>query len=152
MPECREGELSSVDLTVLLLGVKKYIDQTISLHLTQKNSDRLYMIRLNRTSDTLDVSYVNTSDGSINFLFEDINHPYHNWNYRQLAVINEGKELIYWSEKNGWGQLYLYDGNTGRLKNKITQGIRDYMNSFSRRGAEDMAFEITEDVGLATFL
>ena len=39
-----------------------------------------------------------------------------------------------------------------RLKNKITQGIRDYMNSFSRRGAEDMAFEITEDVGLATFL
>ena len=39
-----------------------------------------------------------------------------------MAVIDEGKELIYWSEKNGWGQLYLYDGNTGRLKNKITNG------------------------------
>ena len=110
------------DKSKIDVEVKKYIDQTISLHLTQKNSDRLYMTRLNRKSDTLDVSYVNTSDGSINFLFEDINHPYHNWNYRQLAVINEGKELIYWSEKNGWGQLYLYDGNTGRLKNKITNG------------------------------
>ena len=100
----------------------KYIDQTISLYLTKEKSDRLYMVRLNRTSDTLDVSYINTSDGSIKFLFEDVNHPYHNWNYRQLAVLNEGKELIYWSEKNGWGQLYLYDGNTGRLKNKITNG------------------------------
>ena len=100
----------------------KYVDQTISLHLTKEKSERLYMVRLNRTSDTLDVSYINTSDGSINFLFEEVNHPYHNWNYRQLAVLNEGKELIYWSEKNGWGQLYLYDGNTGRLKNKITNG------------------------------
>ena len=100
----------------------KYVDQTISLHLTKDKSERLYMVRLNRTSDTLDVSYVNTSDGSIKFLFEEVNHPYHNWNYRQLAVLNEGNELIYWSEKNGWGQLYLYDGNTGRLKNKITNG------------------------------
>ncbi len=100
----------------------KYVDQTISLHLTKEKSDRLYMVRLNRTSDTLDVSYINTYDGSINFLFEDVNHPYFNWNYRQLAVLNEGKELIYWSEKNGWGQLYFYDGNNGRLKNKITNG------------------------------
>ena len=100
----------------------KYVDQTISLYKTMEKSDRLYMIRLNRSSDTLDVSFVNTSDGSVNFLFEESNYPYHNWNYRQLAVIDEGKELIYWSEKNGWGQLYLYDGNTGRLKNKITNG------------------------------
>ena len=100
----------------------KYVDQTISLYKTKEKSERLYMIRLNRTSDTLDVSYVNTSDGSVKFLFEEANYPYHNWNYRQLAVLNEGKELIYWSEKNGWGQLYLYDGNTGRLKNKITNG------------------------------
>ena len=100
----------------------KYVDQTISLHKTKEKSERLYMIRLNRTSDTLDVSYVNTSDGSVKFLFEEANYPYHNWSFRQLAVLNEGRELIYWSEKNGWGQLYLYDGNTGRLKNKITNG------------------------------
>jgi dipeptidyl aminopeptidase/acylaminoacyl peptidase len=106
----------------LPIEIDKYIDQTISLHLPLKTSERLYMTRMNRSSDTLDISYIDTSNGSINFLFEDVNRPYFNWNYRQLAVINEGKELIYWSEKNGWGQLYLYDGNTGRLKNKITNG------------------------------
>ena len=37
-----------------------------------------------------------------------------------MAILEEGKELIWWSERNGWGQLYLYDGNTGALKNKIT--------------------------------
>ena len=66
----------------------KYIDQTISLYKTKEKSERLYMIRLNRTSDTLDVSYVDTSDGSVKFLFEEANYPYHNWNYRQLAVLN----------------------------------------------------------------
>ena len=104
------------------VDVDKFIDQSINLHLPGKTSDRLYMTRMNRTSDTLDISYVNTSDGSIKSLFTEVNHPYFNWNYSQLAVINEGKELIHWSEKNGWGQLYLYDGNTGRLKNKITNG------------------------------
>ena len=73
----------------------KYVDQTISLHLTKEKSERLYMVRLNRTSDTLDVSYINTSDGSINFLFEEVNHPYHNWNYRQLPIIPVVVRMIY---------------------------------------------------------
>lgn len=102
--------------------IDKYIDQTIFPYLPGKTSDRLYMMRMNRTSDTLDVGYINTATGEFNELFTDVNHPYFTWNYRQLAVLNEGQELIYWSEKNGWGQLYLYDGNTGALKNRITNG------------------------------
>ena len=40
---------------------------------------------------------------------------------RPLFLVNNGKELIHWSEKTGWGHLYLYD-NQGNEKNAITSG------------------------------
>jgi dipeptidyl aminopeptidase/acylaminoacyl peptidase len=40
-----------------------------------------------------------------------------NWKY--LPASNE---LIWFSEKSNWGQLYLYDARSGQLKNQITTG------------------------------
>jgi dipeptidyl aminopeptidase/acylaminoacyl peptidase len=31
-------------------------------------------------------------------------------------------EVLWFSERDGWGQMYLYDGKTGKLKNQITHG------------------------------
>jgi dipeptidyl-peptidase-4 len=39
-------------------------------------------------------------------------------NWRHLAA---SKEFIWFSERDNWGQLYLYDAN-GKLKNQITRG------------------------------
>ncbi|HYL74513.1 MAG TPA: DPP IV N-terminal domain-containing protein [Bryobacteraceae bacterium] len=36
--------------------------------------------------------------------------------------INDGKEIVWMSERDGWNHLYLYDGNTGKVKNQITKG------------------------------
>ena len=33
-----------------------------------------------------------------------------------------GAELVFWSERDGWGHFYLYDAETGALKNRITEG------------------------------
>ena len=40
-------------------------------------------------------------------------------NWRVLPGSNE---LIWWSERDGWIHLYLYDLTTGQLKNRITSG------------------------------
>lgn len=40
-------------------------------------------------------------------------------NWRLLPATNE---LLWFSERDDWGQLYLYDLNTGALKNQITTG------------------------------
>ena len=37
-------------------------------------------------------------------------------------VNGEGNELIWLSERDGWAHLYLYDGKTGAVKNRITTG------------------------------
>ncbi|MBU0696499.1 MAG: S9 family peptidase [Bacteroidetes bacterium] len=40
-------------------------------------------------------------------------------NWRYLANSNE---IIWYSERDDWGHLYLYDSQTGKLKNQITKG------------------------------
>ena len=36
--------------------------------------------------------------------------------------VNDGKEVIWASERDGWEHLYLYNGTTGQVKNQITKG------------------------------
>ena len=36
--------------------------------------------------------------------------------------IDDGREVIWMSERDGWNHLYLYDGATGAVKNQITKG------------------------------
>lgn len=36
--------------------------------------------------------------------------------------VDDGKEIVWMSERDGWNHLYLYDGETGKVKNRITKG------------------------------
>ncbi len=36
--------------------------------------------------------------------------------------LDDGREMIWMSERDGWNQLYLIDGATGRVKTQITKG------------------------------
>jgi dipeptidyl aminopeptidase/acylaminoacyl peptidase len=36
--------------------------------------------------------------------------------------VDDGKEIIWMSERDGWNHLYLYDGVTGAVKQQITKG------------------------------
>ena len=40
-----------------------------------------------------------------------------NWRYLQAS-----NEMIWFSERDNWGHLYLYDATTGKVKNRITTG------------------------------
>ena len=40
-----------------------------------------------------------------------------NWHY-----LPDSNEILWFSERDNWGNLYLYDLTTGKLKNQITQG------------------------------
>src|SRR5262249_24723528 len=45
-------------------------------------------------------------------------------NWRYLAGSNE---ILWFSERDNWGQLYLYDASSGKLKNPITAGEGNVM-------------------------
>jgi len=104
------------------VDVKKWKDQTINVAWSsQKAADKLIFIRKDRPLKNLDVCLVNSETGAVSVLFSEKTWPYFNDEYTRLSVLNEGNDIIWWSERTGWGQLYLYDGK-GNLKNQITNG------------------------------
>lgn len=68
------------------------------------------------------VGEVNASDGSIRHLVEEKTptfiHYYQNFRYD----LNDGKELLWVSERDGWRHLYLIDGSNGLVKQQVTRG------------------------------
>lgn len=45
-----------------------------------------------------------------------------NLSFEPVTYIDETDEMIWWSERSGWGHFYLYE-RTGKLKNAITTGL-----------------------------
>jgi len=106
------------------VDVAKWKDQKLQVNWTsQESSDKMVITRRKRDLKELDVCMINTNTGDLKVLFQEEMLPYiyQSFGYAQLSVLNEGDDIIWWSQRNGWGQLYLYDGN-GKLKNQITDG------------------------------
>lgn len=51
------------------------------------------------------------------FLEANLGYGMPNW-----RVVNDGREVIWFSERDGWAHLYHYDVPSGRLLNQITAG------------------------------
>lgn len=66
----------------------------------------------------------NATTGAVREVFEEtVKTQYEsgqgaiNWRY-----LPASKEIIWYSERDNWGHLYLYDAATGKVKNQITKG------------------------------
>ena len=67
----------------------------------------------------VDVCVADTTTGEVKTLIEERLNTY--IEFKPLCLINNGQELVHWSERDGWGHYYLFDAN-GVLKNQITSG------------------------------
>jgi dipeptidyl aminopeptidase/acylaminoacyl peptidase len=77
---------------------------------------------VNRTSRDLkkiDICRVDIATGKVTSLIEERLNTY--VEIRRPGLINGGKEIVHWSERDGWGHFYLYDEN-GKLLRQITSG------------------------------
>ena len=112
-----------------------YKDQTISIQtkpLEQKQRDmeeriaiwqgdnnRFFLNRSSRDLYRIDICSYTIGEDSIVPVIKERMNTYQET--RNLKTLNNGKELIHWSERDGWAHLYLYD-DKGNLKNRITKG------------------------------
>ena len=83
------------------------------------NSDRLYFSRTSRDLKRIDVCALDVKTGDVKVLIEERLNTY--VEVRRPGLIDGGREIVHWSERDGWGHFYLYD-STGREKGRITQG------------------------------
>ncbi|MEL7001547.1 MAG: DPP IV N-terminal domain-containing protein [Bacteroidota bacterium] len=84
-----------------------------------KTNDKLYFQRTSRDLKRIDVCVADTKTGKVTVLVEERLNTY--VETRNIGLVNNGQEIIQWSERDGWAHFYLYDG-TGKLKNRITSG------------------------------
>ena len=77
-----------------------------------------YMYRTSRDQKRIDLLKVNVN-GKTEILVEEKSNVY--LDIQRPLFFNNEKEFVFWSERDGWGHLYLYDSK-GTLKNQITKG------------------------------
>ena len=82
------------------------------------DNEGFYMYRTSRDQKRIDLMRVQL-DGSSKVLIQERSNVY--LDIERPLFFNNGKEFVFWSERDGWGHLYLYDSN-GNLKNQITKG------------------------------
>jgi dipeptidyl-peptidase-4 len=90
-----------------------------------ETSDKLYFARLSRDAFKLDVCVADTATGEARVLIEERMNTYISYTFyaywQPPVLLNNGRELIHCSERDGWSHYYLFDGD-GKLKNQITSG------------------------------
>lgn len=80
---------------------------------------RFFVTRSSRDLHRIDIcSYTMGQDTLVPIIEERMN-TYQE--VRPLASVNNGKELVQWSERDGWAHLYLYD-DQGNMKRRLTEG------------------------------
>jgi len=83
------------------------------------NDSKIYFSRTSRDLKRIDICMVDINTQEVTTLIDERFNTYVEIN--RPGLVNEGKEIIHWSERDGWAHFYLFDGN-GKLKNQITRG------------------------------
>ncbi len=105
-----------------LSGVRE--DQWVTVKWS-KSSDKLYFTHINRGPKRVRLMEADASTGTVRRLVEESSATYvelmlsrgpPNW-----TVANNGDDVIWFSERDGWAHLYRYDAKDN-LKNQITSG------------------------------
>ncbi|WP_353128815.1 S9 family peptidase [Parapedobacter pyrenivorans] len=70
-----------------------------------------------------EVFSVDANNGEVSALITETSKTFVEYSGKRYRKdINDGQEIIWASERDGWNHLYLYDGQTGKVKNQITKG------------------------------
>jgi dipeptidyl aminopeptidase/acylaminoacyl peptidase len=86
-----------------------------------KTTDELRFVRRDRLVRHAELCSANVHTGETKCLVLE-SYESGDVNVRPVQYIEDTSEMIWWSERSGWGHFYLYDRN-GTLKNAITSGL-----------------------------
>ncbi len=66
---------------------------------------------------------VDASTGKARAVIDEQSSTFFEYSAKKYAFdLDDGREIIWMSERDGWNHLYLYDGVAGRVKHQITRG------------------------------
>jgi dipeptidyl-peptidase 4 len=86
------------------------------------SGSRIYYNRTSRDLKRIDIVEADTATGESHVVIPERSNTY--IDLQPLRLLDGGKQLIHWSERDGWGHYYLYDAS-GKLIRQIESGEYD---------------------------
>ena len=127
--------LNGTDATCKQVNVDAFKDQDFSIQSARRlakdsygdyfsnkwmgDEDGFYLTRQSRDIKRVDLCWVGVNADSAKVIIPERSNTY--IETKRPFLIKDGKQIIWWSERNGWANLYLYDKD-GTLVRKITDG------------------------------
>ncbi len=101
-----------------------------------KDALRCYGVATTRDSRQLSLQEIDMRSGALRrVLSEKADTPVwlnpYIYDRANLRIVGDGREAVWFSERDGWGHLYLYDIASGRLERQLTRGdwpVRDIVH------------------------
>ena len=102
------------------LDVEKWKGQQLVVVNADNVDDRLFFMRVKRTRKAVELCSVDAA-GDVKVLIAEACDPAFNDLMFSCKIINRGNDILFWSDRSGWGHYYRYDKN-GKLKNSLGSG------------------------------
>ncbi len=118
----------------LMASSKKIIPNQFSIeNIDWRNDSKSLTFEYNkRGHQVYQVIEMNAETGEHKVLINESSATFIDYSSKHYRFdVNDGQEIIWASERDGWNHLYLYDGKTGVVKNQITKGnwvVRNVIN------------------------
>ena len=104
------------------VDLDRFEDQLILMPRFQNircNDSSAFLLRLARTRDTLDLVRIDARSRRATTVISEVCKPHLNEQLFDYHLIDGGKKILWWSERDGRGKWYLYDLE-GRLLRCVT--------------------------------
>ncbi|MBN1442468.1 MAG: DPP IV N-terminal domain-containing protein, partial [Planctomycetes bacterium] len=89
----------------------------------EPDSGRFTFLYNQRGHQVLRIIAVDGSTGETRAIVDEESKTFIDYAGKRFShYLEEAREIIWMSERDGWNHLYLYDANSGQVKNQITRG------------------------------
>jgi len=88
------------------------------------DATKLVFVSTNRDHKQAKVRIADAATGAVREVFEEtVKTQFESgWDAVNWRYLSKTNEILWFSERDNWGHLYLYDAATGKLKNQVTKG------------------------------
>ncbi|MDM5233819.1 S9 family peptidase [Lysinibacillus pakistanensis] len=127
--DIEKGSAIQVDFDPIISGMVSPLTEYSQTAFWTEDSNSFYFLNFSRDYRVVQFILVDSETGKARILLEEQSDSFiftdlYNLGFGGVNIrwINKSNDFIWHSERDGWSHLYLYDGNTGQLKNRITSG------------------------------
>ena len=87
-----------------------------------KDCKRLYQTYWHRGYQRADLMEIDADTGQTRIILTETSTTNVDTGMVDMHLVDDGAEILWTSERDGWNHIYLFDGRTGEIKTRITRG------------------------------